>query len=73
MNTLIPEIVVLGIAVALTSPGSVVTVIALLSMSAGRERASAFIAGWILAIGVIAILTVDLLHGQLLDPEPNKR
>jgi hypothetical protein len=36
----------------------VVTVIALLSMSSGVERALAFIAGWILATGEIA------LHGQ---------
>lgn len=64
MSTLIPEIAILGLAVAVTSPGSVVTVIALLSMSSGVERALAFIAGWILAIGVIAVLMVEVLQGQ---------
>ena len=64
MGTLLPEIALLGLAVAFTSPGSVVTVIALLSMSSGRERAFAFIVGWMLAIGVIAILMVELLQGQ---------
>jgi hypothetical protein len=64
MGKLILEMALLGIAVALTSPGSVVTVIALLSMSSGPQRAVAFIAGWVLAIGVIALLTVFVLHGQ---------
>jgi hypothetical protein len=54
----------LGVAVALTSPGSVVTVIALLSMSFGKRRALAFIAGWILAIGMIAVLMVIALQGH---------
>lgn len=40
------------------------TVIALLSMPNGRERALAFIAGWVLAIGVISILVVELLQGE---------
>jgi Sap, sulfolipid-1-addressing protein len=64
MGTLAPEIALFGLAVALTSPGSVVTVIALLSMSYGRARVVAFIAGWLVAIGVIAILTVEVLRGQ---------
>ncbi len=64
MGTLLPEIALLGLAVALTSPGSVVTVIALLSMSYGRARATAFIAGWLLAIGVISVLMVEVLQGQ---------
>lgn len=64
MGTLLPEVAVLGLVVAVTSPGSVVTVIALLSMSYGRARTVAFIAGWILAIGVISILVVELLQGQ---------
>ncbi len=64
MGTLIPEIAALGLAVALTSPGSVVTVIALLTMSNGVRRAIAFICGWILAIGVLAVLMIFVLHGQ---------
>ena len=38
MTTLLPEVVGLGLAVAFTSPGSVVTIIVLLSMSAGLRR-----------------------------------
>jgi threonine/homoserine/homoserine lactone efflux protein len=64
MGQLFVEVALLGIAVALTSPGSVVAVIALLSMSSGRQRAIAFIAGWVLAIGLIAVLTVYVLQGQ---------
>ena len=64
MGTLILEVAALGVAVALTSPGSVVAVIALLSMSSGVRRGLAFIVGWVLAIGVIAILMVYVLHGQ---------
>jgi hypothetical protein len=64
MGTLLVEVAVLGVAVALTSPGSVVTVIALLSMSFGVRRGLAFIVGWVLAIGVIAVLMVFVLHGQ---------
>lgn len=64
MGTLIPEIAGLGLAVAVTSPGSVVTVIVLLTMSNGVRRAIAFICGWILAIGVLGVLMVFVLHGQ---------
>ena len=64
MGTLTPEIAALGLAVAFTSPGSVVTVIVLLSMSSGVRRAVAFICGWVLAIGVLAVLMVFVLHGQ---------
>jgi threonine/homoserine/homoserine lactone efflux protein len=64
MGTLIPEVAAFGLAVALTSPGSVVTVIVLLSMSAGLRRGVAFIAGWLLALLVLALLMVFVLHGQ---------
>jgi threonine/homoserine/homoserine lactone efflux protein len=64
MGTLIPEVAALGLAVAFTSPGSVVTVIVLLSTSAGLRRAVAFIAGWLLALLVLALLMVFVLHGQ---------
>jgi threonine/homoserine/homoserine lactone efflux protein len=64
VGTVIPEVAVLGLAVAFTSPGSVVTVIVLLSMSNGVRRAIAFICGWILAIGLLAVLMVFVLHGQ---------
>jgi hypothetical protein len=64
VGTLIVEVAALGVAVAITSPGSVVTVIALLSMSSGLRRALAFILGWVLAIGLIAVLMVLVLQGQ---------
>jgi hypothetical protein len=54
----------LGLAVAFTSPGSVVTMIVLLSMSSPLKRAIAFICGWMLAIGVLALLMIFVLHGQ---------
>jgi len=64
MGTLIPEVAALGLAVAFTSPGSVVTVIVLLSMSAGLRRGVAFIVGWLLALVVLALLMVFVLQGQ---------
>jgi threonine/homoserine/homoserine lactone efflux protein len=62
--TLIPVVAGLGLAVAFTSPGSIVTVIVLLSMSSGLRRAIAFICGWLLAVAVLALLMVFVLHGQ---------
>ena len=64
MTTLIPVIVGLGLGVAFTSPGSVVTMIVLLSMSSPLQRAIAFICGWVLAIGVLALLMIFVFHGQ---------
>jgi len=62
--TLIPLIAGFGLAVAFTSPGSVVTMIVLLSMSSGLRRAVAFVCGWLLAIAVLGLLMVFVLHGQ---------
>jgi len=64
VGTLTAVIVGLGLAVAFTSPGSVVTMIVLLSMPAGLRRGIAFICGWLLAIGVLALLMVFVFHGQ---------
>ena len=64
MTSLIPVIAGLGLAVAFTSPGSVVTMIVLLSMSSPLKRAFAFICGWVLAIAVLALLMIFVLHGQ---------
>ena len=61
---LIPVVAGLGLGVAFTSPGSVVTMIVLLSTSSGLRRAIAFICGWVLAIGVLALLMIFVLHGQ---------
>ena len=54
----------MGLAVAFTSPGSVVTVIVLLSMPAGLRRGIAFICGWLFALAVLALLMVFVFHGQ---------
>jgi drug/metabolite transporter (DMT)-like permease len=54
---------VLGLAIAVCSPVSVVTVIVLLTMPSGRRRGIAFVLGWILAIVVIAAVVLAV-HGQ---------
>ena len=64
MGTLVAEVAVLGLAVAFTSPVSVVTVIVLLSMPAGRRRAIAFLCGWLIALAAIGAIMVFVLHGQ---------
>ena len=64
MGTLVAEVGALGLAVAFTSPVSVVTVIVLLSMPSGRRRALAFVLGWLIAIAGIAAITIFVLHGQ---------
>ena len=64
MQTLILTVLGLGLAIAVCSPGSIVTVIVLLSMSAGRRRGIAFVVGWLLAIALIGVLSVVVLHGQ---------
>lgn len=63
METLILTVVGLGLAIAVCSPVSVVTVIILLSMPAGRRRAIAFVVGWLAAIAVIGALSVSVLQG----------
>ena len=64
METLILSVLGLGLAIAVCSPVSVVTVIVLLSMPSGRRRAIAFVVGWLLAIVVIGAVSVFVLHGQ---------
>jgi hypothetical protein len=64
LDTLILSVLGLGLAIAICSPVSVVTVIVLLSMPAGRRRAYAFVVGWLLAIVLIGAVTVLVLHGQ---------
>jgi threonine/homoserine/homoserine lactone efflux protein len=64
VGTLTAEVAALGLAIAFTSPVSVVTVILLLSLSNGRRRAFAFVVGWLTAIAIIAVLTATVLHGQ---------
>jgi hypothetical protein len=64
VGTLVAEVAALGLAVAFTSPVSVVTVIVLLSMPSGRRRAIAFLCGWLVALAVIGAIMVFVLHGQ---------
>src|SRR6478672_291373 len=64
MQTLILSVLGLGLAIAVCSPVSVVTVIVLLTMPSGRRRAIAFVVGWVVAIVVIGAVTVFVLHGQ---------
>jgi hypothetical protein len=64
VGTLVAEVAALGLAVAFTSPVSVVTVIVLLSMPAGRLRALAFLCGWLLALALIGTIMIFVLNGQ---------
>ena len=64
MQTLIPTVIGLGLAIAVCSPVSIVTVIVLLTMPSGRRRGIAFVLGWLLAIAVIAVVVVGFAHGQ---------
>jgi len=64
VGTLVAEVAALGLAVAFTSPVSVVTVIVLLNMPFGRRRAIAFLCGWLIALAAIGAIMVFVLHGQ---------
>jgi hypothetical protein len=64
VGTLVAVVAALGLAVAFTSPVSVVTVIVLLSMPSGRRRSIAFLGGWLIAIGAIGAIMVFVLQGQ---------
>src|SRR5262245_20331983 len=64
VGTLTPEVAALGLAAAVTSPTSVLIVIALLSMSNGGRRGVAFMVGRLLGIVALALLLVFALSGQ---------
>ncbi len=64
MESLIPTVLGLGLAIAVCSPVSVVTVIVLLTMPSGRLRGIAFVLGWLVAIVIIAAVVVALGKGQ---------
>jgi hypothetical protein len=53
VSNLLLTVALLGLAVAFSSPVSVIAVIALLGMPRGRRRGVTFIVGWIAAIAVI--------------------
>ena len=63
MQQLLPTMAVLGLAVAFSSPVSVIAVIALVSMPHGLRRAIAFLVGWCGAIAVITAVVVLIPHG----------
>ena len=58
MQTLIASVAVLGLAVAFSSPTSVLAVLVLLSMPSGLRRSYAFLAGWIATIALIGVALV---------------
>jgi len=64
LGTLLLTVLGLGLAIAVCSPVSVVTVIVLLSMPSGRRRGIAFVVGWMLAIAAIGAVVLFVLHGQ---------
>jgi len=64
VQSLIPTVLALGLAIAFCSPVSVVTVIVLLTMPSGRLRGVAFVLGWLLAIAVLAAIVVAVGNGQ---------
>jgi hypothetical protein len=64
LQTLILTVLGLGLAIAVCSPISVVTVIVLLTMPSGRRRGVAFVVGWLLAVALIGAVSVLVLHGQ---------
>src|SRR5262245_57167355 len=64
LQSLILTVTGLGLAIAVCSPVSVVTVIVLLTMPRGPRRGVAFVLGWLLAIAAIAAVVVVLGQGQ---------
>src|SRR3954451_5764864 len=58
MENLLITVAVLGVAVAFSSPVSVIAVIALLGMPAGLRRAFAFLAGWVATIVLITLIVL---------------
>jgi len=64
VQSLIPTVFALGLAIAFCSPVSVVTVIVLLTMPAGRRRGIAFVLGWLLAIAILAAIVVAVGQGH---------
>ena len=58
MQTLIASVALLGLAIALSSPTSVVAVLVLLGMPSGLRRSYAFVAGWVAMIAVLGLIIV---------------
>jgi hypothetical protein len=60
VQSLIPSVALLGLAIALSSPTSVLAVYVLLGMPNGIRRAVTFVIGWLVTIGLIGVLVVVL-------------
>ena len=58
MQTLLVSVVLLGLAVAFSSPTSVLAVYVLLTMPSGLRRSVAFVGGWIATIALIGVIVV---------------
>jgi hypothetical protein len=58
VQTLIVSVALLGLAVAFSSPTSVLAVYVLLGMPSGLQRSVAFVAGWLATILLIGVLVV---------------
>lgn len=58
MQTLIVSVALLGLAVAFSSPTSVLAVYVILAMPSGLRRAVAFVGGWVATIALIGVLVV---------------
>lgn len=60
VQSLIPSVALLGLAIALSSPTSVLAVYVLLGMPNGVRRAVSFVIGWLVTIALIGVLVVVL-------------
>lgn len=58
MQTLIVSVVVLGLAVAVSSPTSVLAVVVILEMTSGVRRGVAFVVGWVATIALFGVVLV---------------
>jgi hypothetical protein len=55
MQTLIVSVVLLGLAVAVSSPTSVLAVVVILEVTSGLRRGVAFVVGWVATIALFAV------------------
>ena len=58
MQTLIVSVVLLGLAVALSSPTSVLAVLVILEITSGVRRGVAFVVGWVATIALFGVVLV---------------
>jgi O-antigen ligase len=58
MQALIVSVVLLGLAVAVSSPTSVLAVLMILEMTSGVRRGVAFVMGWVATIALFGVVLV---------------